>query len=201
MKRHITVFLQGLLVTAPVLATLWVLVASVSGLDVTFRELLGFGVASRIPGAGIILAVVITYVSGLLTHAYIFRALLRVAEEAINRVPLVKTLYGSIRDMLAFFQSRDRLQGQAVTLTLDERAHMIGIATTRDAGSDRVGVYLPLSYQIGGFLVYVPKDRLGPLDMDVESALKLVLTGGLGVSTPPLRHEAAEEPPAPPETA
>lgn len=59
---------------------------------------------------------------------------------------------------------------------------MLGIATNKTEG-ERVGVYFPLSYQIGGYLVYLPAERLKPLDLDVESTMKLIMTAGLSANS------------------
>ena len=72
-------------------------------------------------------------------------------------------------------------KGTPVRVRLTEDSHVLGIATVPSDG-DRIGVYLPLSYQIGGYLVYLPPSRVSPLDLDVESTLKLIMTGGLSAN-------------------
>lgn len=184
MKRHVGILLQGLAVVVPVVFTAWILYATIALIDRWMVRLIG-DPAFWFTGAGTILALAVIYVVGLLTRLYLFQSLLGLAERMIGRVPLVKTLYGSVRDLLQFFEkgTATRPTGKAVRVDVGPDAHMIGITTTEDQSGERVGVYFPLSYQIGGYLVYMPTSRLRRLDMDVESALKLVLTGGMGTTT------------------
>ena len=184
--------LQGLVVTVPIILTVYVLWVSVAWLDVNVRELLP--VVDGVPGAGILIAAAIIYGVGLLANMYLFQSVLKAAEAMINRVPLVKTLYGSVRDMLAFFGGKDKPKGEAMRVDLGDYGHMLGITTgAKDNELDRVGVYLPLSYQIGGFLVYLPREKLHTADMSVEDALKLILTGGIGAD-----QQSANVPDKPP---
>ena len=184
LKHHLGIVLQGMAVIVPVGVTIWIVWAVVAFVDHVMVALFGDPVF-WVPGLGLVLALGIIYLVGLLTRWYLFRSAVDLAETIIGRVPLVKTLYGSVRDMLKFFGRGAGQQptGRTVRVELAEQAHMLGITTTEDAGGDRVGVYLPLSYQIGGFLVYIERSRLRTLDMDVETALKLIMTGGLGVET------------------
>jgi len=186
MGRQIGILLQGMVVVVPTILTMWVLWGSVSWLDGKMRLALGtIPYLETFPGLGIVTAIGLIYVVGLLTRLWLFRKGLGFADRMIRRVPLVKTLYGSLRDMFQFFGGDGKkAKGAAVRVDVGPMGHMIGVstgATTPDA--DRVGVYLPLSYQIGGFLVYVPKERIAPAGMSVEEALKLVLTGGMGMDT------------------
>lgn len=179
-KRHFGIFLQGLAVIIPVVLTIWVLYASVIWLDNVIRNFVSL---PPYPLFGAVFAFACIWVVGLLMRLYLFRQLVAIAELLLNRVPLVKTLYGSVRDLMQFFggKSGGKMQGAAVRVNIDDTTHMIGISTSEDPESGRIGVYLPLSYQIGGFLVYFPREKVVPIEnMDVESALKHVLTGGMG---------------------
>ncbi len=199
MRRVIITWLEGLAVCVPVLFTIWVLVTSVTWLDDIMFGWFGESVPA-FWGVGAMMAMGLIYLVGLATRLYLFQKILALAEAAIGRLPLVKTLYGSVRDMLQFFRTGSgRPTGAAVRIQFDDDTHMLGITTTEDTESNRVGVYLPLSYQIGGFLVYFPRERLTPLDMDVESALKLVLTGGMGTSVSSEASEASDAPKTVPE--
>jgi uncharacterized membrane protein len=184
MARHIGILLQGLAVMVPALFTFWVLWAMVSWLDGHMGALLkSIPYLETFPGLGILVAFVIIYIVGLLTRLWLFRKGFGFAEKLIRRVPLIKTLYGSVRDMLQFFGgNKKKSRGEAVQVNLGEMGYMIGVSTSALADDgERIGVYLPLSYQIGGFLIYMPRTRVTSAGMSVEEALKLVLTGGMGV--------------------
>jgi uncharacterized membrane protein len=103
------------------------------------------------------------------------------------RVPVLKTIYGAVRDLTSLVRVGDRggeLQrvvlvdvgpGQVIGFVTQESASLPGM--TEDAGL--VAVYMPMSYQIGGYTLYLPRDRLHPTDLSVEQAMRIVLTGGL----------------------
>jgi len=65
--------------------------------------------------------------------------------------------------------------GRVMGFVTQEHATLPGIGTDEDL----VAVYLPMSYQIGGYTVYLPKNRIEPTDLSVEAAMRIVLTGGL----------------------
>ncbi len=194
MKRHLTILLQGLALTIPVIVTIYILYATVSWLDGSVREAFG---DLNIPGLGLILAVVILYCVGLLSHFLLFRRFVDVAESAIGRVPLVKTVYGSVRDLMGFLgPKKNRPSGVAVRVNVTENAHIIGVRTTDSEDGTRSAVYLPFSYMLGGFLVFFPKERIEPVDMSVEEALKFAITGGMGggVRDASAEHEVIDVP-------
>lgn len=184
MARHLRIFLQGLVVTVPIVVTLYIIWAMVRWMDINIRQLLP--VVDEIPGMGIIVATVAIYLAGAVANFLLFQNILERAENMINRVPLVKTLYGSVRDMLQYFGNRGaRPSGTAVKVNWTPDSQMIGITTGAVADDGGIGVYFPFSYQIGGYLIYVSRDKLQPAGMSVEEALKLVLTGGVGAISDP----------------
>ncbi|HIA02494.1 MAG TPA: DUF502 domain-containing protein [Myxococcales bacterium] len=184
MARHLRIFLQGLVVTVPIVVTLYIIWAMVRWMDINIRQLLP--VVDEIPGMGIIVATIVIYLAGAVANFLLFQNILERAEAMINRVPLVKTLYGSVRDMLQYFGNRGaRPAGEAVKVDWTPDAQMIGITTGAVADDGRVAVYFPFSYQIGGYLIYVSSDKLQPAGMSVEGALKLILTGGVGAIPDP----------------
>ena len=178
MRRQLAIFLQGLVITVPLVVTVYILYSSFNWTDTAIRHLFR-DMLPTFPGLGVIFACALIWLIGALSRIYLFSLLVQTADGLLQRVPLVKTLYGSVRDLLQFFNQTDRIVGEAVKLHVDDNTHMIGITTTEDEETGRVGVYLPLSYQIGGFLVYTPRDRLEKLPMGVEETLKMVLTGGM----------------------
>ena len=183
MTRHFGILVQGLVVMVPAIFTGWVLWATVAWLDGNMGALLKhIPYLHTFPGLGIMVAIVTIYLIGLLTRLWLFRKGFGFAEQLIRRVPLIKTLYGSVRDMLQFFGGdTDKAKGEAVQVDLGEMGHMIGVSTGAEAEEgSKIAIYLPLSYQIGGFLVYMPRSKVTPMGMSVEDALKLVLTGGMG---------------------
>lgn len=172
MKAHGRIFLAGLTATVPLFLTF----AAIAWLDGVVRE--AFNIPW--PGVSLVGALLLTYLVGLLLRFWLFRWMMGWGEKLIERIPLVKTLYSSVRDLFRFLGGEEkRPKGEAVRVEVGQLGHMLGVTTGPAREGDRVGVYFPMSYQIGGFLIYLPRERLTPAGMDVESALKLILTGGM----------------------
>jgi uncharacterized membrane protein len=112
---------------------------------------------------------------------------LGVGEELLLRVPVVKTVYSAIRDMTRLVNTDkkkgdlDRVvtldygPGKLIGFVTQEHANTIGIG----GGEDMIAVYLPMSYQIGGYTLYVSRSKVHETDLTVEQAMRIVLTGGV----------------------
>jgi len=149
------------------------------------------------PGVGALLLVLTIYLVGLLMHLWAFRWGVRLLERVFSRVPVVKSIYESLRDILRLFGGDAGRMGQVVRYRLPGTdVQLLGIRTStapRGAGAGgKVAVYLPMSYQFGGFTVYVPPDAVEPIEMTVEEALKIAATGDVGVAPP----DAPAQPPS-----
>ena len=183
------VFLRGLVVILPITLT----VALVFWLGSAAEDFLGGFIRSLLPrwqywpGLGILLGVLIVFAAGILVHEPVTRWLLGRVDALLRRVPLVKSIYLSIRD-IAGYMSQDSQTGfkQVVAIRVQDM-RLIGFVTTEDvqglaAASDEeklIAVYLPMSYGIGGYTVYLAKARVEPLDMSLEDAMRLTLIGGV----------------------
>jgi len=184
-------FLKGLAVVIPAALTLAILWWFAKGAE----QLLG-GLLSRflppgwyIPGMGLVAALATTVLIGLLSHVLLFRKLFSIGEEILNRLPLVKTIYSAIKDFIGYF-SPDGKQAMSKVVMVripGQDFEQIGFVTREDFKplsltptiDDPVAVYLPMSYQIGGYTLILPRSCITPLDMSFEEGMKLVLTGGI----------------------
>lgn len=186
------IFLQGLAITLPITIT----IALLYWLAVTTETFLG-GLIQQLfpqwrywPGLGIVLAVALVMVAGIAVKAWIARQLVARVEALLERIPLVKSIYGSIRDIANFLSNKDSKSGfkQVVAVRINDDIRAIGFVTADDmtglpggkAGTEPVvAVYLPMSYQIGGYTLYMPKSLLEPLDIPAEDAMRLILIAGM----------------------
>jgi uncharacterized membrane protein len=188
MKKHLNIFLAGVVVLAPFAVTAWVIYWAVIKLDglVGGVVIKTMGFSSKpewlFPGAGAIVALVLIYVIGLLTRLYAFRLFMGTLERLFLHVPVIKSLFESIRDIIRLFSGGGQNIGQVVRCHLPgSQTTMLGILTNRNpratAGQNKVAVYLPMSYQLGGFTVYLDPDCVEPVEgMTVQEALKTVAT-------------------------
>jgi uncharacterized membrane protein len=182
-------FVKGLIVVTPIILTCYVVGGAMWWLDMRLRHGLDYVLGDSYPGLGIAVGVGGIYVVGLLTRTWLFRMLIRMGEGVVERIPLVKSLYSAIRDLLQFLGGSNASgRGVPAVLDLNDGAvKMLCIRTQETAQSfmpaseDRVAVYLPMSYQLGGFTLYVPREDVEQIDgMTVEQLLKLALTAGIG---------------------
>ena len=199
MKALTNILMKGLAAVLPIGLTIyavWWLARSAEslmhGLITSF-----ISPADYRPGMGILAGLLVLFVAGSLVNAYIVRRALSVWEEFLGRIPLVKTVYGAVRDVLPSSENKRDLQ--SVVVWHVGEARMLGFVT-RDhlpelekqaGGVDLVAVYFPLSYMLGGVTLYLPKHAVEPVDMSVEAAMRLALTGGMASAAP----GAGTEPP------
>ncbi|MHB1399918.1 MAG: DUF502 domain-containing protein [Trichloromonadaceae bacterium] len=187
------ILLQGLVAMLPALLTLyilyWLVWSAETFLGAGLQVLLPQG--WYLPGMGLLVGVAATFFIGLALNAFLIQKLIGFTEAAVNRIPLVKTLYGSVKDFIGFFATRkDREFNQVVTVELNfggTPMRMVGFVTRTDfeglpegiGRADEMAVYLPLSYQIGGYTVIVPRQAVRPVDITPHRAMGFVLTAGM----------------------
>jgi uncharacterized membrane protein len=186
-------FFSGLAATLPIFVTitlvLWLVNAVESTLGTVVKVFLPNGVYLR--GLGVLTALALIFAVGVLMEAVLFRRVLKWFEDLLNRIPLVKTIYSAVRDLMGLFSKDSKRNFSKVVLVQcpDGRGRQIGFVTVEDfaglpfnPGPDTVAVYLPMSYQIGGYTVFLPREALTPLDMTLEEAMRFVVTAGMSRS-------------------
>ncbi len=192
-KRLGKIMFQGLVAILPAVLTLYILFWLVRSAETVLGGLLEVLLPQGwyLPGMGLLAGLVATFICGLTLNAFMVRRLLDLGEVAMNRIPLVKTLYGSLKDFIGFFTAkRDSQFNHVVTVDLDfggTPMRMIGFVTRSDFNDMPVGigyegevaVYLPLSYQIGGYTVIVPRSSVRKVDISTHRAMGFVVTGGM----------------------
>jgi uncharacterized membrane protein len=189
MKNLSRIFLSGLVAVVPLALTAALLV----WLGVQSERLLGGSVRLLLPdslvfpGLGLILGIGVVFGVGLLMQLWLVQQLFQFGEALLGRIPLIKTIYGSIRDVMQMFSRHDGEDtGKPVIVRLPGREEALLGFVTRDGlskelgGEDTVAVYLPMSYQIGGYTLLLAHDQVEPLDMSAQDAMRFVLTAGIG---------------------
>ena len=188
MKKLGSILLKGLVTILPIGLTVyfvyWLGITTENLLSRPIKWLLG---EAYWPGMGLVTGFLLLFMVGLAVNAFIVRRVLGMGEELLLRVPVVKTVYSAIRDMTRLVNT-DKKKGdldRVVTLDLGF-GKLIGFVTQEHAktlgiggGDDLVAVYLPMSYQIGGYTIYISRSRVVETDLTVEQAMRIVLTGGV----------------------
>ncbi|MEW6673324.1 MAG: DUF502 domain-containing protein [Thermodesulfobacteriota bacterium] len=191
MKAFSKSFLTGLATILPITLTLYLLYWFVYSAESFLGKLFRWVLPAHwyLPGLGMVAGVLLIVVVGMLMQALLIQKLFSWAEKLFIRVPLFKTIYGAIRDFIGYIvRGQNVSQQQVVMISLgDTGLKLIGFATRSElrtlsgttAVQERIAVYLPMSYQIGGYTVLVPKASVEPLDISFEDAMRFVLTAGI----------------------
>jgi uncharacterized membrane protein len=186
------IFFQGLAITLPIVLTF----ALLYWMAASAEAFLGWLIQLLFPGAeywtglGILVTVTLVFLAGLLMRTWVTRRAMQGLEALLERIPLVKTIYGGIRDVSNLFSKTDAKSGfrKVVAVRVTDQIRLVGFLTLdetaaspfpADANDPLVGVYLPMSYQIGGYTAFLPKSLVEPLDMSAESAMRFTLTAGM----------------------
>jgi uncharacterized membrane protein len=195
MKRIGRIFVTGLLTVLPVIITVYFIVWLLRVMEEFFGKQVNWLLPEGMyrTGMGLAVAILVVFGVGLLMHGYVFRRLFDYFERLLLEIPLVRSVYGALRDLLGLFAEHQGPALQVVAVTFPGTgARLLGFVTRADfsdaardlARGDEVLVYLPMSYQIGGYAVFVPKSSLAAVDMTREDAMKFVLTAGLKNASP-----------------
>ena len=141
------------------------------------------------PGMGTIVGLLVVFLIGLLMNAYLVQRLFSWGEQILYHVPLIKSVYRSIRDFFNYFSpAKEKEFEQVVSVTIGETGmKVIGFISQAIPENlpkdfreeDNILVYIPLSYMIGGYAVLMPRSAVRPLDMSMEEAMRFTLTAGV----------------------
>ena len=142
------------------------------------------------PGMGFALSIVLVTAIGLLMYSFVVRQIYARVTRLFERIPGIKSVYGMIADVVRLFgNAEERPFRKVVLVRLEDGFEQIGFLTREDfadlpdIGDGKVAVYLPMSYQLGGFTLVVERARVRELAMSVEDALRFSVTAGVA------RHE------------
>jgi len=182
-------FLKGLAVVIPVALTLAILWWMAAGAERIMGAVIKYALPEGwyVPGMGLVSGLVLIALIGLLSHVLVFQKIFNLGEAIFHRLPLVKTIYTAIKDFIGYLspETGDEM-GKVVLVQLPGQSFQLVGFVTREQFDDlplalnadeTVAVYMPMSYQIGGYTLFLPRDCLTPLDMSFEQAMRLVVTG------------------------
>lgn len=198
MKRLMRYFVRGLLVFVPAALTVAALVWTFSKLDVLFRGL--FRIEQ--PGLGFVLGVAATLglitLIGFLASNVLGRWLFGLVDGLFARLPLVKLLYGSVKDFIEAFAGEKRSFDKPVVVELmPDGPAAVGFVTQSDLTAlglgGQVAVYFPQSYNFAGSMLIVPAERVRPLQVDSSAAMTFIVSGGVaGPGAKPALNPSSE---------
>lgn len=192
-------FLAGVLVTAPIAITLYVVWGFLKFLDKKITPIIppiynpNTYLPVDIPGLGLIIAITFFITVGWLTRNYFGRVLVRISENVVERVPVINTIYGAIKQIFeTVMASKSDAFKEVVMFEYPRKGiWVLGFVTGATKGevqtltsNDTVNIFLPTTPNpTSGFLLFLPKKDVTYMKMTVEEGIKMIVSGG--IITPP----------------
>lgn len=190
MKKFTDIFFRGLFTLLPIIITFYVLYSGILILENILGQFLKSQLQDAyIPGLGFIVAIFVIFLFGLLITNFITKSIWEQVETRLTKVPLIKALYSPLKDLMGLFSNKGKKDLKSVvSVEISEGVNLIGLVT-RDQFNDipemktslntdeLIAVFIPLSYALGGYTVLVKKSKLTKIDIPVEKALSLAITG------------------------
>jgi len=196
-------FITGLLVILPVWATYYVLSALLSVIDGILADVPAHFLGQRIPGLGIITLVLVVVLVGMFFTNYLGRRIVRISDELLHKVPLVRGVYFTVKQVMETFSLKHQFHGVALVEYPRKGCYSIGFITGEAAG-EHLGlggrfltVFVPTTPNpTAGFLLILPEAEIRKLTMSVEEGMKFIISLGLvplnEQQTKTLKHESSE---------
>ena len=194
-KHHLrTYFLTGLLIVVPVGISIWFLQIIINWTDKRLALLPPFlhpntYLPFPIPGLGLIITIVSVFLIGIVTTNFIGRYFISLGEKMVDKIPLVRTIYILVKQVMETIFNKDKESFKRVVLIEYPRKGLYSIAfvtsvargeVQRKTSANVINVFVPTTPNpTSGFLIMVPEEDTIKLDMDVESAFKLIISGGM----------------------
>ncbi len=195
-RTLVRLFLQGLLILAPISITIWILHTAFVLIDGILPnmvysvapKLLGTdaaGIPRRIPGLGFIVFIGIALIVGYISPSFIVSRLVELMESLLERTPGIKFMYGAVKDFFEAFAGNKRKFTKSVLVSIGEPdVWQVGFITQEEVREfdlqEYVAVYIPQSYAFAGHLYFVKRDRVRILtDISSADAMKFAISGGV----------------------
>ncbi len=183
-------FLNGLGLIIPTAIIFYLLIWLLQKTEAFFQKFLLFFMPEQyyIAGMGLLAGIVFVYLIGLLLKFWIVQRFRDFIEKIIDKMPVISSVYGGVKDFMNFFYNM-KSRGDKITVLADipaMEAKLIGFITLEDFKNfgdldmdDPVMVYFQMSYQIGGYSMFIPRKNLTLLDMSIEESFRFVMTAGI----------------------
>ena len=195
-RKIINFFLQGLIILAPIVITIWSIVSLFKFIDdilpnllhVLFPDLVKLntmGSPEKIPGLGFLVVILLVLLVGYISSLFFVSKLLEWFDLLLEKTPGVKIIYSTVKELLEAFAGNKRKFNKPVLVAIeDPEVFRLGFITQQDAKrfglEDYVSVYIPHSYAFAGILYFVHKDRLKRLEnISSTEAMKFIVSGGV----------------------
>jgi uncharacterized membrane protein len=195
-RNLLKLFLQGLLILAPISITIWTVISAFNWIDGILPNLVysvapkllgtdAAGLPRRIPGLGFVVFIGIALLVGYISPSFIVSRLVEFAESLLERTPGIKFIYSTIKDFFEAFAGNKRKFTKSVLVCVAaEDVWQVGFITQEELDEfdlkEYVAVYVPQSYAFAGHLYFVQRHRVRVLtDISSADAMKFAISGGV----------------------
>lgn len=186
MNKFLRYFIQGLIITVPVAITVFVVYKVIDWIGSLFSTFGGIVNPLVDPFIFIGIAVALIFLMGLLGSSIILRPLFILFDNIVEHTPIIKTVYSSIKDLLAAFVGSKKRFNKPVLVTINKEnsIQQLGFVTQEDLAelklkTGTVAIYVPMSYSFSGNLIIVPKENVTPVDASSTEVMKFIISGGV----------------------
>ena len=177
MKRLVSYFFQGVLYAVPIGLTIYLFVIAFQFLDSL--------VPLEIPGLGLLILIVFLTIVGFVGQWFISQPFIAFFRGLMEKMPLVKVVYSSIKDLLSAFVGKEKkfTSPVLVKISADTNIERIGFVTQEDLSDlgieNKIAVYIPSSYGLLGDLFIVSSEHVSPIDVHSADVMKFIVSGGV----------------------
>jgi len=185
MKKLFRYFFQGLIYVAPLAITIYAIYLIFSVIDGFLQTYIQDWFNINIPGLGLVVIFLLISLLGFAGQSIIFRPVKRLIIGMMDKAPIVRVVYTSIRDLLNAFVGKEKKFNQPVLVKVNTISELEkeGFLTQDDLTDleilDKVAVYFPHSYNFSGEMFIVPKEHVRPFHMPPAEAMKFIVSGGV----------------------
>ena len=189
MKTLNNLFWKGTIVVLPVTLSIYLFLLLLNKAENLFGHLIKqvMGPSLYIPGLGILFTIFLMIMVGILVSNFLTGKIIQFFIGQFEKVPFIKAIYNPLRDLMSLFGGGGHDKMKKVVLVRFDHLDFecLGLVTREEfddlpeksVESDSVAVYIPMSYMLGGFTAIFPKNKVKEVDIPVEKAIKLAITG------------------------
>jgi uncharacterized membrane protein len=195
-------FLTGLLILTPVAVTGWIMWKVFSTVDNILGPFQERYPVIDIPGLGFVVVIAMIILTGILAGNFIGHRVIGLGERVLYRVPLIRRIYHAVKELAGVFLGDRKMVFKEVVLIQYPHPDSFALAFVTEQSNTRLGdiigrdvvnVFVPTTPNpTSGFLLFVPRERMIRVPIDVEEAMKMVISGGVFI--PQELQESMREP-------
>jgi uncharacterized membrane protein len=187
MKSILKNFVNGILTIGPIILVIYVVFKTFLFLDgLLGNSLKPYLKEDYIPGIGLLATIILITILGWMSTKYITGKIIKLIDFALEKTPVVKTIYSVIKDTVHSFLGEKKSFSKVVLVKIPgTEMKSVGFITSEyldeffEPLKSHVAVYVPQTFQIAGFTFLIPKEQVEVIDVKPEEAMKFILSGGM----------------------